>query len=92
MAPPPIVLTAHDSASESGSAAQRFPHIRAQLSAIYRQHKGPLEGCEDDDESTGITTTLVTKAAALLGDEREDELKVLLKTSFGVDDDMVCGS
>ena len=97
--PPPLTLTPQgmfatsDNASELGSAAQRFPHIRAQLSAIYQQHKGPLEGCEDnEDELTRITTSLVTKVASLLGDEREDELKMLLKTSLGVDDDTVCGS
>ena len=97
--PPPLTLTpqgmfaASDNASELGSAAQRFPHIRAQLSAIYQQHKGPLESCEDtEDELTRITTSLVTKVASLLGDEREDELKMLLKTSLGVDDDTVCGS
>ncbi|KAL4063202.1 hypothetical protein V8B97DRAFT_1955637 [Scleroderma yunnanense] len=92
--PPPLSLQStfapNDSASEAGSVVQRFPHTRAQLSAIYRQYKGPLESCEDnDDESTRITTSLVTKVVALLGDEHEDELKELLKTSFGVDDDML---
>lgn len=89
--PPPLTLTPQGTFATSDNAsepAQRFPHIRAQLSAIYQQHKGPLEGCEDnDDELTRITTSLVTKVAALLGDEREDELKELLKTSLGVDDD-----
>ncbi|KAI5995700.1 hypothetical protein EDD15DRAFT_2509589 [Pisolithus albus] len=84
--PPPLVNAASD---DSPSVAQKFPHTRAQLAAIYRQHKGgPLEGYEnnDGDESTRISTSVVTKVVTLLGDEQEDKLKELLQTNFGVDD------
>ncbi len=74
------------------SVPARFPHTRAQLTAIARQHR-PLDNYDDDndDESNRITSTLVARVASLLDSEREDELKVLLKDSFGpsIDDDEV---
>ncbi|KIJ61995.1 hypothetical protein HYDPIDRAFT_115145 [Hydnomerulius pinastri MD-312] len=85
----------NDNVSEAGSVSasqvQRFPHTRAQLSAIVRQHKSPIEGydVDDIDESSRISTSLVNKVAGLLADEQEDELKQLLKNTYGVDDDML---
>ncbi|EGN92263.1 hypothetical protein SERLA73DRAFT_173022 [Serpula lacrymans var. lacrymans S7.3] len=69
----------------------RFPHTRAQLSSIARQHK-PLEGYDSDaegDDTTRVSSSLVNKVVALLDGEHEDELKALLKDAFGVDNDMV---
>lgn len=69
----------------------KFPHIRAQLSAIARQYK-PLENYDSDaetDEYNKVPNSLVSEVVSLLVDEREDELKVLLKTSFSMDDDSV---
>lgn len=70
---------------------QRFPHTRAQLSAIIRQHRSPLEGVDTDegDDLNRVSTTLVNRVASLLADEQEDALKGLLKSEYGVDDDMV---
>ncbi|KAI6044215.1 hypothetical protein EDC04DRAFT_2643476 [Pisolithus marmoratus] len=86
--PPPIA--SNDDAPGSALVAQKFPHTRAQLSAIYRQHKGGLlEGYEynnDGDESARISTSVVMEVVALLGDEQEDKLKELLQTNFGVHD------
>ncbi|KAI6023747.1 hypothetical protein BKA83DRAFT_451638 [Pisolithus microcarpus] len=82
-------MPSSDDSPNLASVAQKFPHTRAQLAAIYRQHKGgPLEGYEnnDGDESTRISTSVVTKVVTLLGDEQEDKLKELLQTNFGVDD------
>lgn len=94
--PPPSAGSPHDNALEcnSVSAVQRFPHTRAQLLAIFRQYKGSLEdqGDNDNDESSRVSTALVTKVAGLLADEQEDELKALLRTTLGVDDDMVGSS
>ncbi|KAI0080186.1 hypothetical protein K474DRAFT_1658186 [Panus rudis PR-1116 ss-1] len=77
--------------SRERSIPTRFPHTRAQLAAISRQYR-PLESYDDDpdfDESSHITTALVNKVASLLADEREDELKSLIKENFGpsIDDD-----
>lgn len=66
----------------------KFPHTRAQLSLIGRQHK-PLEIQETDldpDESSRVPTTLVVKVASLLDEEKEDELKDLLKEVYNITD------
>ncbi|KAJ3555516.1 hypothetical protein NM688_g2531 [Phlebia brevispora] len=66
------------------SAPPRFPHTRAQLTAIARQYR-PLDNYDDDndDDSSRITSAFVTRVAALLDSEHEEELKVLLKDTFG---------
>ncbi|KAF8845225.1 hypothetical protein BDN67DRAFT_962193 [Paxillus ammoniavirescens] len=85
----------NDNTSEAGSVsasqALRFPHTRAQLSALVRQHRSPLEGHDADegDDSSRVSTSLLNKVTSLLADEQEDELKELLKTDCGVDDDML---
>ncbi|KAH7927871.1 hypothetical protein BV22DRAFT_1006044 [Leucogyrophana mollusca] len=85
-----------DNVSESGSVisgqAHKFPHTRAQLSAIIRQHKPLLDNCDGEpeiDDSSRISSSFVSKVAGLLADEQEDDLKVLLKTTYGVDDESV---
>jgi hypothetical protein len=78
--------SAHDSLPTS--APTRFPHTRAQLSAISRLYK-PADSCDNDTEPD-LSSTLVAKVASLLDHEYEEELKALLKASFsGIDDDMV---
>ncbi|KAJ8591815.1 hypothetical protein M405DRAFT_92450 [Rhizopogon salebrosus TDB-379] len=93
---PPAVIFESDDASESGSVlanhVQRFPHTRAQLLVIIRQQKGGsdfFDGDGDGDESSRISTSMVTKVAGLLANEQEDEVKTLLKTAYGVEDDML---
>jgi hypothetical protein len=76
--------SAHDSLPTS--APTRFPHTRAQLSAISRLYK-PADSCDNDTEPG---SALVAKVASLLDHEHEEELKAILKASFsGIDDDMV---
>ncbi|SRR6266571_2363391 len=73
------------------STPTRFPHTRAQLSAISRLYK-PADSCDNDTEpdDSPVGSALVAKVASLLDHEYEDELKALLKASFsGIDDDMV---
>lgn len=74
------------------SAPPRLPHTRAQLTAIARQYR-PLDNYEDDNEegSNRITSALVARVASLLEAEREEDLKNLLRDSFGpsIDDDEV---
>lgn len=88
----------NDNAAEHGLGSagqvQRFPHTRAQLSAIIRQHRSPLEGydADDADDPNRVSTALVNRVASLLADEQEDTLKDLLKSECGVDDDMVGAS
>lgn len=86
----PSPLVPPDNPAELGSV-QRFPHTRAQLSAILRQHRSPLEGYDVDesDDLSRVSTALVNRVASLLADEQEDALKGLLKSECGVDDDMV---
>lgn len=74
------------------SAPPRFPHTRAQLTAIARQYR-PLDNYDDDndDDSSRITSAFVARVATLLDGEREEELKMLLKDTFGssIDDEDV---
>jgi hypothetical protein len=69
-----------------------FPHTRAQLSAIARQYK-PLPSDaydpEPDDDISRVSAEFVEQVVALLVDEREDELKAVLKSTYGMDDEMV---
>lgn len=62
----------------------RFPHTRAQLTAIARQYR-PLDNYDDDgdNDSTRVSTALVNKVASLLDAEREEDLKNLLRDTFG---------
>lgn len=82
--------TVSASLSSSGSSgANKFPHTRAQLSAIARQHK-PSETYDSDAETEDYSKapqSLVNKVVSLLVDEREDELKMLLKTTYNMDDE-----
>ncbi len=69
----------------------RFPHTRAQLSALSRQSK-PIDGFESDidgEEIRRVSSSLVNQVVALLVEEREDELKALVKESFSLDDETV---
>ena len=84
----PAISTTHEL-----SAPPRFPHTRAQLTSIARQYR-PLDNYDDeadDGGSNNITSAFVARVASLLDEEREDELKILLKDTFGpsIDDDEV---
>lgn len=103
MLAPPTIAVPFDPTIRSDSPAvstlqelyapPRFPHTRAQLTAIARQYR-PLDNYEDDHEdgSNRITSALVARVASLLDAEREEDLKNLLRDSFGpaIDDDEVC--
>lgn len=84
--------TSSQSAPRELSAPPRFPHTRAQLSAIARQYR-PADSTYDEDydgdEASTVTSALVARVASLLDSEHEDELKGLLKVTFGssIDDD-----
>lgn len=66
----------------------KFPHTRAQLAALARQFK-PLDNYESDGDDR-VPPRLLNQVISLLIDEREDELKTLLKAAFSVDEDSVC--
>jgi hypothetical protein len=90
--PPAVIFESDDAESSSVLTSQRFPHTRAQLLAIIRQQKSAPDGFDGDgdvDESIRISTSFVTKVAGFLANEQEDELKESLKTTCGVEDDMV---
>ncbi|PFH45911.1 hypothetical protein AMATHDRAFT_88609 [Amanita thiersii Skay4041] len=78
----------YQSASETSA---KFPHTRAQLVAIARQYK-PLdngESCVDGEDSKCVPHYILQRVIAMLADENEDDLKVLLKETFSMDDDML---
>jgi len=57
---------------------QRFPHIRAQLAAIARQHKESSEIELDDETGARIPSEFVHRVVKSLDNEHEDQLKALL--------------
>ncbi|KAH8116352.1 hypothetical protein DFH11DRAFT_1580090 [Phellopilus nigrolimitatus] len=86
--------------------AQKFPHTRAQLALIARDHRfreiigagytGFTVGNGNDSDADlddgpapdpRLDSVLVRQVAALLDDEKEDELKQLLKSTFEMDDE-----
>ncbi|KAJ3497206.1 hypothetical protein NLJ89_g10379 [Agrocybe chaxingu] len=88
----PYGLQRNNSNGLEPSGGGKFPHTRAQLSAIARQYK-PLENYDSDaenDDYNRVPQSLVNEVVSLLVDEKEDELKTLLKTTFGMDGDIVC--
>lgn len=70
---PPITST-----TDYSQPPQRFPHIRAQLAAIARQHKESSEIELDDETGARIPSEFVHKVVESLDSEREDQLKALL--------------
>jgi hypothetical protein len=81
--PSPIV-----SSQDHHGAPQKFPHTRAQLSAIARQHGG--ENDVEDDTGSRVSSAFLSKIVTLLVEEHEDQLKSALKDSYpGMDDDTV---
>ena len=65
----------------------KFPHTRAQLAAIARQFR--LDDSESELDDNRLPQSFINQIVSLLVDEKEDELKVLLKTTFAMDDDSV---
>lgn len=87
---PSFVSTTTDPAGSVLTA--KFPHTRAQLAAIARQHK-PVDSYDTDleaDDASKVPSALVARVVALLVDEKEDELKTALKDAFpGMTDETV---
>lgn len=73
------------------SAPTKFPHTRAQLSAIARQHRSTdsYENENELEDHSRVDSTYVAKVVGLLDEEHEDELKSLLKETYNVDDETV---
>jgi hypothetical protein len=67
------------------------PHLRAQLGSIHRQYKPPesYEAESELDDSSRIASSFVEQVVRLLEEEREDDLKALLKDNYRMDDDSV---
>ena len=61
---------------------QRFPHIRAQLAAIARQHKESGEIELDDETGARIPSEFVHRVVESLDSESEDQLKALLTETY----------
>jgi hypothetical protein len=69
----------------------RYPHVRAALNALARQHK-PRDAA-DDDEATSPRVGAETHSAvvALLEDEDDEQLQAVLRETFGVPNHEVVG-
>lgn len=80
-------MSAMTASTSLQSSTGKFPHTRAQLAAIARQFK--LDDTESELDDNRLPQSLVNQIVSLLVDEKEDELKVLLKTTFTMDDDSV---
>ena len=65
----------------------KFPHTRAQLAAVARQFK--LDDSESESDDNRLPPSFVNQIVSLLVDEKEDELKILLKNTFAMDEDSV---
>lgn len=67
-----------------------FPHTRAQLVAIARQYKPlPTDAYDPDPDDMRVPSELVEQVVSLLREEQEDELKLLLKAAYTIDDETV---
>ncbi|KAF4610657.1 hypothetical protein D9613_006786 [Agrocybe pediades] len=67
----------------------KFPHTRAQLAALARQYKPPLDNESGNAGSDQVEQRLVNQVVSLLSEEREDEMKRLLQDVYGLEDDTV---
>lgn len=76
---------------DSGSSDSKFPHTKAQLSLIARQSKSPdsYDSDAEGDDQNRVSSNLASKVVYYLDNELEDDLKKLLKDSFGLDDETV---
>lgn len=64
----------------------RYPHVHAQLVAISRQSKPDLDDAAEDPKiSSGMLSTVVS----LLDQEREDELKRMLREVFDIQNALI---
>ena len=85
---------------------QKFPHTRAALALIAREHRfranassngsgsaneneNDVDHSYDDESELRISSELVRQVAALLDEEKEDEVKELLKNTFEMDNEAV---
>lgn len=69
----------------------KYPHTRAQLSALARQFK-PVDSFDSDiegDDIPRVSSSFVNRVVAMLVDEREDDLQALLTDAFGMDHETV---
>jgi hypothetical protein len=75
----------------SAPPATKFPHTRAQLAAIARQHRlaDSYENDAEHEDHSRVDSSFVTKVVGLLDEEHEDGIKSLLKDTYNLDDEMV---
>ena len=84
--------TTSDTGSEAfNDSMPRFPHVRALLSAMARQHRAAGDNYESEGEGDGqVPSGFVSRVVGMLDEEHEEELKSLLKEHYpGLEDDVV---
>lgn len=72
-------------------APTKFPHTRAQLQAISRQHRDSYDSDAEVEDQARVDSSLVTKVVALLDEEDEERLKSLLTGTYTIDNETVRG-
>ncbi|KAJ4492644.1 hypothetical protein C8J55DRAFT_467801 [Lentinula edodes] len=85
-------LSNTDAAFIPQTSTHKFPHTRAQLSAFSRQYKASDSydsDVEGGEELARVPSAFVNRVVSLLVKEREDELRELLKDTYGADDQTV---
>ena len=70
-------------------APTKFPHTRAQLQAIARQHRDSYDSDAEVEDQGRVDSSMVTKVVALLDQEDEEHLKSLLKDMYTIDNETV---
>lgn len=100
---PPSKSTGN-STTNSNTPSNKYPHTRAQLSYFARQYKpayassghdshdnGDMDNLHSNEAELkqGVSQALVNEVVSLLGEEKDEELKALLKENYGMDDESV---
>lgn len=87
-----LARTTSDAGSEAfNDSGPRFPHVRALLGAMARQHKAAGDSYDSEGEGDGqVPSGFVSRVVGLLDEEHEEELKGVLKEHYpSLDDDVV---
>lgn len=67
----------------------KFPHTRAQLQAIARQHRDSCDSDAEVEDQGRVDSSMVAKVVALLDQEDEEHLKSFLKDTYTIDNETV---
>ena len=87
-----LMRTTSDAGGDSfNDSGPRFPHVRALLSAMARQHRAAGDSYDSEGEGEGqVPSGFVSRVVGMLDEEHEEELKQMLKEHYpSLEDDVV---